>query len=134
MTQGLEIGRTRQLYELLLRQRAVETSAQPRVNFHRIRFLAAPRALVAWCLPLLRAPPATLPGSARSNHPAFVQQQLPQGVEIEELNSTLSPDCWQDLLMGRLAMLASAGDLRAGRPLSCSMLGAAVRFVGVMCR
>ncbi|CAE8643400.1 unnamed protein product [Polarella glacialis] len=147
MTEGLCVGRTRQLYELLLRQEAVETLALvPGERSATRRLLSAPRALLAWCLPLLWA--ATLRKQQRqkqraagppSGHAAEGHSRLPSSSLAPHSQSQaerlgLDPDLWQDALRERMCMLQCLGPLVLGRDDFPAALATVVSFVDTVRR
>eukprot|EP00929_Paragymnodinium_shiwhaense_P060056 TRINITY_DN30030_c0_g1_i1.p1 TRINITY_DN30030_c0_g1~~TRINITY_DN30030_c0_g1_i1.p1 ORF type:complete len:1040 (-),score=192.71 TRINITY_DN30030_c0_g1_i1:574-3693(-) len=192
MTDDLHVGHTRQLYELLLKQQAVETLANSatadtgsplsqRLNAARTKLLQTPRALLSWCLPLLRSQsqnqqqdlPQARQQDAASSQPAGIRQRpyRPPGQGVPARRATalpiaafdhaptravsstaaatmttrprpiLSPDCWQETIRERVAMLAASRGAREGmRRLRqeaghmAPFLAAVIRFIGVLCR
>lgn len=128
MTSGLSVQKTRQLYELLVRQQVLEAFAEPRVASARQRLLAAPRMLMSWCLPLLCSH-----HGAKASAVEKLRQLTAAGVEPVDAMEQLRADLWQETLRERMSMLCSLRPFFQGEHLS-AMLCATIRFVSALCR
>uniref|UniRef100_A0A7S4WBW1 Yippee domain-containing protein n=1 Tax=Alexandrium monilatum TaxID=311494 RepID=A0A7S4WBW1_9DINO len=120
-TFGLSLSRTRQLYELLLRQSALEAIAEPKEKAARRRIWAAPRALLTWCLPLFRKSPAA----------CSYESLARMGLEPSEMIPRLGADLWQEAVRERFGMLDALQELIRGEHMS-SPLAAVVRFISAV--
>mmetsp|Transcript_201 Transcript_201/g.854 ORF Transcript_201/g.854 Transcript_201/m.854 type:complete len:492 (+) Transcript_201:1220-2695(+) len=105
MTADFSIGESRQLYETLLRQRAIDLLSEPAGGvLARRRLLSAPRALMAHCVPLL-----CCSGSGfcwgKSSTMEQMRRLTQAGVDPVEAMQRLRVDLWQEALCRRVAML-----------------------------
>lgn len=133
MTKDLSIGHTRQLYELLLRQQALESITEPPAqSTRRRRMLAGTRALVSWCLPLLRGSLSMRSRASPEKEVAFKRLSR-AGVEASQLLSSSSGELWQECVKERVRMLSCLAP-----SLQVEAIGGAfssiVRFLGAVSR
>lgn len=143
ITQGLfSLSRMRRLYELLLRQHALELLAEHRAAPPSIssdgRILTTEcRALVAWCLPLLRPRAAGIAQVADAQHIVTRLASTSRPVSNPESSSPIAAGLhvhiWQDALKDRLGMLTCLRPAIQDQKHLYTMLTSVVRFIGAFC-
>lgn len=159
LTHGLNVCHTRQLYEQMLQERAAEALAVEGWSHQggSARARSRSRAFMAWCLPLLRPPPASTNSAAdlsgmraaapRGSSASATSAALPRRTPdllLEAPQRLLQPGLhgelalhanhWQDLLKARLGMLSCLQTSIQQSDRLHSALSAVVRFIGVFCR